>query len=109
MGLGVAIFLIAAGAILTFAVSPQVISGHGIGAIDLGTVGWILMLVGALGLLLSLTVWSSWAGPASFSRRRTETYVDPPVRRSATYVDDRRSETYVEPSRVVRRETIDEV
>ncbi|WP_324605785.1 DUF6458 family protein [Streptomyces sp. NRRL B-24484] len=47
-GLGVSIFLLAAGAILAFAVSRNV-SG-----VDLDTVGIILMAVGALGILLFL-------------------------------------------------------
>lgn len=89
MGIGVAIVLIAVGAILSFAVSPHIITS-GVGAVDLGTVGWILIAVGVLGLVLSLTVWSSWAGPGSFSGRRRETYVDGP-------------------GRVTRHETIDEV
>ena len=77
MGIGVGIVLIALGAILAFAVSPHVITGgHSGGAVDLGTVGWILIVVGALGLLLSVTVWSSWAGPEHFSRRRSDTHVD---------------------------------
>ncbi|MEV7176527.1 DUF6458 family protein [Kitasatospora sp. NPDC093679] len=48
MGLGVSIFLLAAGAVLAFAVSWNV-SG-----VDLDTVGIILMAVGALGILLFL-------------------------------------------------------
>ncbi|HWI07771.1 MAG TPA: DUF6458 family protein [Solirubrobacteraceae bacterium] len=48
MGLGTSIFLIALGAILTFAVTAEV-SG-----IELSTVGVILMVVGGIGLLLSL-------------------------------------------------------
>jgi hypothetical protein len=48
MGIGVAMFLIAAGAILTFALHTAV-SG-----IALGTVGVILMIVGGVGLLVSL-------------------------------------------------------
>jgi hypothetical protein len=50
MGIGTSIFLIAVGAILKFAVTASV-SG-----IDLATVGVILMVVGILGLLISL-VW----------------------------------------------------
>lgn len=56
MGLGVSLFLIAIGAILAFAVTVEV-SG-----IDLEIVGWILMIVGGLGILLSLIFWSSWGG-----------------------------------------------
>ena len=70
MGLGVGIFLIAVGAILTFAVNAHT-SG-----VNLDTVGWILMAVGAAGVLLSLIFWSSWAGPGYWSGRRRTTYVD---------------------------------
>jgi hydrogenase-4 membrane subunit HyfE len=48
MGIGTSIFLIAVGAILKFAVTASV-SG-----IELATVGVILMVVGAIGLLISL-------------------------------------------------------
>ncbi|HEY7692803.1 MAG TPA: hypothetical protein VH816_10725 [Gaiellaceae bacterium] len=39
---------------------------------NLNTVGYILLIVGIIGLLLSLIFWSSWAGPGYFtgSRRR---------------------------------------
>jgi hypothetical protein len=70
MGLGVGIFLIAVGAILTFAVHADTN-----GAVNLDTIGWILMAVGGLGVLLSLIFWSSWAGPGYWSSRR-RTYVD---------------------------------
>jgi hypothetical protein len=56
MGVGVSLLLIAAGAILTWAISAET-SG-----VDLNTVGVILMVVGAAGLLLSLVFWSSWGG-----------------------------------------------
>lgn len=56
MGIGVSLILIAAGAILTWAVSAEV-SG-----VDLQTVGVILMVVGIIGGLLSLVFWSSWGG-----------------------------------------------
>jgi hypothetical protein len=51
MGIGASIFLIAAGAILTFALEADV-SG-----IDLDTVGIILMVVGIIGLLFTMLVW----------------------------------------------------
>jgi hypothetical protein len=58
MRLGTAIVLLALGAILTFALRVDV-SG-----VDLQVVGWILMIVGALGIVLEVAVW----GPRS--RRR---------------------------------------
>jgi Domain of unknown function (DUF6458) len=48
MGIGTSIFLIAVGAILYFAVNADV-SG-----LEISTVGLILMIVGALGLVISL-------------------------------------------------------
>jgi uncharacterized protein DUF6458 len=48
MGLGTSLFLIAAGAILRYAVTDS-ISG-----VDLETVGLILMIIGIVGLVLSL-------------------------------------------------------
>ncbi|HEY2430214.1 MAG TPA: DUF6458 family protein [Acidimicrobiales bacterium] len=57
MGIGVSIFFIAVGAILTFAVNTAV-SG-----VDISTVGVILMVVGGLGLL--------WALIAMGTARRT--------------------------------------
>lgn len=50
MGIGVAVFLIAVGAILTFALETEV-SG-----VDLDTVGIILMIVGVIGLAATLLV-----------------------------------------------------
>jgi hypothetical protein len=52
VSLGASLFLLAVGAILTFAVERE-ISG-----IDISTVGVILMVVGVIGLLFSL-VWMS--------------------------------------------------
>ena len=60
MGIGFSLLLIAIGAILIWAVDVTV-SG-----IELTTVGWILLVVGAIGALLSLIFWSSWGG---FNRR----------------------------------------
>jgi hypothetical protein len=68
MGLGVGIVLAAVGAVLAFAVSATV-SG-----VNIHAVGWILLIVGIVGILLSMIFWSSWAGPGYFNRRRT--YID---------------------------------
>ena len=56
MTIGAALFLLAAGAILRFAVAS--VSTHGI---NLHTIGDILMIVGALGLVLWLFIWAPWA------------------------------------------------
>jgi hypothetical protein len=53
MGIGTSIFLIALGAILRFAVTATV-SG-----VSIQTIGVILMIVGIVGLVLSLLFWSS--------------------------------------------------
>ncbi len=50
MGIGVSIFLIAVGAILTFAVEATV-SG-----VSIQTIGVILMIAGALGLIVALMI-----------------------------------------------------
>jgi hypothetical protein len=55
MGIGVSVFLIAVGAILSFALET------GVDGINLDTVGVILMIVGANGLLMSMQYWSTWA------------------------------------------------
>jgi hypothetical protein len=56
MGISLSILLLAVGAVLTWAVSAEV-SG-----LDITAVGVILMIVGALGLVVSLVFWSSWGG-----------------------------------------------
>jgi Domain of unknown function (DUF6458) len=66
MGIGVSLVLVAAGAILIWAVNVTV-SG-----VELHTIGWILLVVGAVGALLSMIFWSSWGGfggPAEGRRR----------------------------------------
>lgn len=55
MGIGVSIFLMAVGAILAFAIDVQNQSGF-----DLNTMGIILMIVGVIGLLASMTIFGSW-------------------------------------------------
>jgi hypothetical protein len=56
MGISTSLVLIAVGAILKWAVTAST-SG-----INLNTVGVVLMVVGAVGLVLSLIFWSSWGG-----------------------------------------------
>ncbi len=70
MGVGVSILLIAAGAILTWAVTATV-SG-----VSIHTVGVILLIVGIVGLVISMIFWSSWGGPAYFGGGRRRTYVE---------------------------------
>ena len=65
MGIGTSIFLIAVGAILKYAVTATV-SG-----VNLNTVGVILMVVGAIGLLLSILWMTIWA-----DRRRNAVVAD---------------------------------
>jgi hypothetical protein len=56
MGISFSLMLIAAGAILAWAVDAQV-SG-----VDIRLVGMILLIVGIIGFVASLVFWSSWGG-----------------------------------------------
>jgi hypothetical protein len=69
MGIGTSIFLIAVGAILKFAVTASV-SG-----ISIATVGVILMVVGVIGLLISLF----WLARATDRRRGATVVHERPV------------------------------
>ena len=74
MGIAVSILLIAVGAVLTWGVTAEA------EGLDVNAIGVILLIVGLLGLVLSMIFWSSWGG---FSRRAT--YVEGgPVRRTTT-------------------------
>ena len=64
MGIGASIFLIALGAILAFAVNVD------LGGLDINVVGWILMLVGVIGLITTALIWG---------RRRTTVVESAPV------------------------------
>ena len=66
MGIGVSVFLLAIGAILTFAVNAS-ISG-----LDINVVGIILMIAGAIGLLLTMLVFGRDRGPADTVVRERE-------------------------------------
>ena len=65
MGIGTSIFLIALGAILTFALDASV------GGINLDVVGWILMGAGVLGLIMTTLIWGR--------RRQVVTTTEQPV------------------------------
>jgi len=70
MGIGTSLFLIAIGAILRWAVSDA------INGVNLATVGLILLIVGIVGLVISLFVTFVWADrrDATVTRDR---YADP--------------------------------
>jgi hypothetical protein len=55
MGIGASLFLMAIGGILAWAVNVET------EAVDLDTIGIILLVVGALGLVMSMLFWSSFA------------------------------------------------
>jgi len=64
MGLGISALLLAAGAILAWAVKGRA------AGIDLRAVGLILVILGLTGAVTALIFWSSWWGPGHFRRRR---------------------------------------
>lgn len=70
MGIGVSLVLIAIGAILAWAVD------YSVSGVDINAIGAILMVVGAVGLVVSLLFWSSFAPWGS--RDHTHTTHTPP-------------------------------
>jgi hypothetical protein len=84
MGIGASVFMLAIGAIIAFAFNVRV------GWLDLDVVGWVLMAAGAIGLILTLTVFSKSRRTVT---RTADPYAAPPatervVEERATY-DDR--------------------
>ena len=76
MGVGVSIFLIAVGLILWLAINVNTD-----GRVDINMIGVILVIVGAIGLLLSMIFWSSWGGIGGYRRDtvvRDDRYDRPP-------------------------------
>jgi hypothetical protein len=73
MGISVSLVFIAIGAILKWAVTATT-SG-----VNLDAVGVVLMVVGAVGLLLSLVFWSSWGGFGGRTSGRTTIVRDDPT------------------------------
>ena len=64
MGIPISLILIAVGAILAFAVHQDPNP-----SVDIDVVGWVLMLVGLVGLLLSLFLWERF-GPGYWGWHR---------------------------------------
>ena len=76
MGIGGSIALLVIGAILAFAVKDTDLGGW----LDINVVGWVLILAGLAGMVLTLWVWNSRrrrivaAPPAAAT---TDRYIDP--------------------------------
>jgi uncharacterized membrane protein len=71
MRIGASLFLIAVGAILTFAVTADV------NGLDLSTIGVILMIVGAAGLLITIAMLSTRRRTDIIHRRTGTTVIEP--------------------------------
>jgi len=67
MGIGVSLVLIAVGAVMAFAIH---VTGNGF---NVHTIGIILLVVGAIGVLISMMFWSTWGG---FGSRSETTVID---------------------------------
>lgn len=71
MRIGASLLLIAIGAVLKFAITKHV------NGVDVGTVGIILMIVGAIGLLITLVLMSSRRRTDVIHRRGGTTVIEP--------------------------------
>ncbi|WBB78228.1 DUF6458 family protein [Micromonospora sp. WMMD882] len=89
MGIGSSIFLIALGAILAFAVEAD------LGWLSLDIVGWVLMLAGLVGLIMTAYFWKS--------RRRTAVVTAPQDRVVRERVVPVQDDRVVQEYREVRR------
>jgi hypothetical protein len=67
MGIGASIFLIAVGAILAFAIE------YDVSGLDISVVGWILMVVGALGLVVTMVIWAPRSRQSSHRPEQNDT------------------------------------
>jgi Domain of unknown function (DUF6458) len=77
MGFGLSLLLVTAGAILAWAVNVEA------RGVDLDLIGVILLVIGAIGLALSVVFWTTWGGFGTRRERYVERDVvaDPPVER----------------------------
>jgi hypothetical protein len=87
MGIGGSIFLLALGAILAFAVNAD-ISG-----LDINVVGYVLMLAGLIGLIVTIWYWNSRRRPAVVERP----VANNPAYREGEVVQEYRETTRREP------------
>lgn len=83
MGVATSIVVFAIGAILRFATTVHSTD------FNIHTVGVILMVVGAVGFVVSLIFWSSWGGWGG-SRSRRSVYRQP----NGTVVEERHDSTF---------------
>jgi len=90
MGIGGSIFLLALGAILAFAVDAD-ISG-----LDINVVGYVLMLAGLLGLVVTIWYWNSRRRPAVVQRQQP-VVTDDPAYREGEVVQEYRETTRRQP------------
>jgi hypothetical protein len=74
MGIGGSIALLVIGAILAFAVKDTDLGGW----LDINVVGWVLILAGLVGMVLTLWVWNS---------RRRRVVAAPPAATTDRYID----------------------
>jgi hypothetical protein len=84
MGIGGSIFLLALGAILAFAVNAQ-FSG-----IDINVVGYVLMLAGLVGLIVTLWYWNSRRRPTTVVERQRPVVRNDPAYRDGDVVEEYR-------------------
>jgi hypothetical protein len=89
MGIGGSIALLVIGAILAFAVKDTDLGGW----LDINVVGWVLILAGLVGMVLTLWVWNT--------RRRRVVAV--PTARMDRYVDPASGQEVVERRYTERR------
>jgi hypothetical protein len=80
MGAAISLIAIAAGAIMRYAVTVQ--NSHGF---DVHRVGVIIMIVGIVGLVISVLFWRSWGGVGTTYRRRTISQTTAPAAPGARY------------------------
>jgi hypothetical protein len=91
MGIGASLVLFAIGAVLRFAVTVNTTG------FNVHTIGIILMIVGAVGFLVSIAFWSSWGGFGGVGGRSSSvrrTTVDGPNGQRSTATTEERSSTF---------------